>query len=74
MSQLSPLRHDESIQLRKRLNRVLGEINVVLLAVAIGLAVLDLTCFVTLQVSMEMPHPESGTNSRMFAGDSTTAP
>ncbi|MGC2413210.1 MAG: hypothetical protein WA459_11010 [Stellaceae bacterium] len=40
--------------LMRRLNRVFGEINVFLLAVAIGLAVLDLTCFVALSTSTEI--------------------
>jgi hypothetical protein len=31
---------------KRRLDRALGEINVVLVALAIGLAVLDITCFV----------------------------
>jgi len=38
----------------RRLNRVLGEINVLLLAVAIGLAVLDATCFVAISASTEI--------------------
>lgn len=35
----------------RRLNRALGEINVFLVALAIGLAVLDATCFVTLTIT-----------------------
>ena len=41
-------------RLAQRLNRMLGEINVFLLAVAIGLAVLDFTGFVALGASTEM--------------------
>jgi len=35
----------------RRLNRALGEINVFLVVLAIGLAVLDATCFVTLTIT-----------------------
>jgi len=46
---------DHSLRhLMRRLNRVFGEINVFLLAVAIGLAVLDATCFVALSASTEI--------------------
>lgn len=38
-------------QVMRRLDRVFGEINVFLLTVAIGLAVLDYTCFVALNAS-----------------------
>jgi hypothetical protein len=37
-----------------RLNRMLAEINVFLLAVAIGLAVLNFSCFVALRVDSEI--------------------
>jgi hypothetical protein len=53
---------------------VLGEINAVLLAVAIGLTMLDLTCFVTLQALMALSRPESGTVSRTLAGEISNAP
>jgi len=38
----------------QRLNRAFGEINVFLLAIAIGLAVLDFTGFVALRTSAEL--------------------
>jgi hypothetical protein len=37
--------------LMRHLDHALGEVNVFLLAVAIGLATLDVTCFVTLRVA-----------------------
>ena len=37
-----------------RLNRMFGEINAFLLALAIGLAVLDFTCFALLKTSTEI--------------------
>jgi len=39
---------------KRRLDRVLGEINVVLVALAIGLAVLDITCFVAFTANAEI--------------------
>ena len=44
--------HDQSPG--QRLNRAFGEINVFLLAIAIGLAVLDFTGFVALRTSDEL--------------------
>jgi len=41
---------------KQRLNRALGEINAVLVALAIGLAVLDITCFVAFSVVTELRH------------------
>ncbi len=38
----------------QRLNRAIGEINAFLVAIAIGLATLDFTCFVLLRVINEM--------------------
>jgi branched-subunit amino acid permease len=40
-------------RLSRRLDRVFGEINPILLAVAIGLAVLDATCFSVIRLSDE---------------------
>ena len=39
---------------KRRLDRALGEINVVLVALAIGLAVLDITCFVAFTATAEI--------------------
>lgn len=39
---------------KRRLDRALGEINVVLVALAIGLAVLDITCFVAFTANAEI--------------------
>jgi hypothetical protein len=58
MQQLSPSDDTSFRQLVRRLSVVFAEINVVLLAVAIGLAVLDLTCFVTLRASIELTKPK----------------
>ena len=38
----------------RQLNGILAEINVILFAIAIGLAVLDLACFVMLQTCVEI--------------------
>lgn len=54
MQQLSPMQHGSSTLLLRRLNRVFGEVNIVLVAIAIGLAVLDFTCFLTLRASAEI--------------------
>jgi hypothetical protein len=56
--QLSPSDDHPPRQAMRRLNRVFGEINVFLLAVAIGLAVLDFTCFVALSASAEIARVE----------------
>jgi hypothetical protein len=53
MQQHSPF-GDPCAQFLRRLNRILGELNVLLTAVAVGLAVLDFTCFVALRVSAEI--------------------
>ena len=45
---------DPRAQFLRRLNRILGELNVLLMAIAVGLAVLDFTCFVALRVSAEI--------------------
>jgi hypothetical protein len=45
------------MQLGRRLNRTFEEINVVLLAFAIGLVVLDVTCFVMLRASAGIAWP-----------------
>jgi hypothetical protein len=42
-----------------RFNRVLGDINIILFAVAIGLVVLDLTCFVGFRVASELTRPNA---------------
>jgi hypothetical protein len=52
--QLSPSDDHSPRHLARRLNRVFGEINVFLLALAIGLTVLDATCLVTLSASNEI--------------------
>src|SRR6266567_3280464 len=52
-------------QLIRRLDRVLGEINAFLVAVAIGLAVLDATCFAALSASTEIARTRQ---SRIFRG------
>ena len=39
---------------------MLGEINVLLTAVAVGLAVLDFTCFLALRVSVEIARSQFG--------------
>ena len=53
MQQPSPF-GDPRAQFLRRLNRMLGEINVLLTAVAVGLAVLDFTCFLALRLSAEI--------------------
>ena len=53
MQQPSPF-GDPRAQFLRRLNRMLGEINVLLTAVAVGLAVLDFTCFLALRISAEI--------------------
>jgi hypothetical protein len=53
MHQHSPF-GDPRAQFLRRLNRILGELNVLLTAVAVGLAVLDFTCFVALRLSAEI--------------------
>jgi hypothetical protein len=58
MQQL-PSSDQGSLQLLRRLNRVFGELNVVLLAVAIGLAALDFTCFVSLNASASIARAET---------------
>ena len=40
-----------------RLNRTAGDVNVVLLVVAIGLAMLDLTCFLAFKTREALPSP-----------------
>jgi hypothetical protein len=55
MQQQLWLSEDRSLRpLMRRLNRVFGEINVVLLAIAIGLTELEATCLVALRASAEM--------------------
>jgi hypothetical protein len=53
----SPGNGQASGGLMRRLDRVAGELNAFLLVLAIGLAVLDLTCFMTLEVSQALQHP-----------------
>ena len=53
MQQPSPF-GDPRAQFLRRLNRILGEINVLLTAVVVGLAVLDFTCFLALRVTAEI--------------------
>ena len=59
MQQPSPF-GDPRAQFLRRLNRMLGEISVLLTAVAVGLAVLDFTCFLALKVSAEIARPQFG--------------
>ena len=59
MQQPSPL-GDPRAQFLRRLNRMLGEINVLLTAVAVGLAVLDFTCFLALRLSAEIARSQFG--------------
>ncbi|MBO0736974.1 MAG: hypothetical protein J2P48_10455 [Alphaproteobacteria bacterium] len=54
MQQRSPSDDHSLRNLPRRLDRVFGEINAFLLVLAIGLAVLDVTCFVGLKVSDEI--------------------
>ena len=51
---------DPAAQFLRRLNRMPGEINVVLTAVAVGLAVLDFTCFLALRLSAEIARSQFG--------------
>ena len=62
MQQPSPF-GDPRAQFLRRLNRILGEINVLLTAVVVGLAVLDFTCFVALRVSAEIGRSQFGVRS-----------
>ena len=50
-----------------RLNRIFSEINIVLVAIAIGLAVLDFTCFVALTAFREISRAQAATASPAFA-------
>ena len=59
MQLLSSPGQGSPLHLLRRLNRVFGELNVVLLAVAIGLAVLDFTCFVSLNTSAAIARAET---------------
>jgi hypothetical protein len=54
MPPLSSSNEKSARPLMRRLDRAFGEINVVLLALAIGLAALDFTCFVTLRGTAEI--------------------
>jgi hypothetical protein len=51
MQRSSPRDDHSPKQLWQRLDRVFAEMNVILLALAIGLAVLDITCFSALGLS-----------------------
>lgn len=68
MQQLSPSDDNPFRQLLRRLSGDIVDINVVLLAVAIGLAVLDLTCFVTLTASVEITRAQAPASQRVPAG------
>jgi hypothetical protein len=68
MQQQSPSGDYLPSRLMRRLNRAFGEINAFLLAVAIGLAVLDLTCFVTLKASLEITRAQAGARSGLLTG------
>ena len=59
--QLWPSSDQSPRQLMGRLDRIFCEINVALLAVAIGLAVLDFSCFAGLRVSAELARVQQRT-------------
>ncbi len=65
MQQLSPSNGHSPPRLTQRLNRMLGEINVFLLALAIGLTVLDLTCYLALTVSDQLSRVQPGAEATM---------
>jgi hypothetical protein len=66
MWQLSP-RDDRSHEpLMRRLDRAAGEVNPFLIVLVIGLAILDLTCFVALQVS-ELPATQTNPGTSISA-------
>ena len=54
---------DLRAQFLRRLNHMLGEINVLLTALAVRLALLDFTCFVALRVSAEIGRSQFGVRS-----------
>jgi hypothetical protein len=58
MQQFCPRDGHAPKQLWQRLDRVFAEMNVILLALAIGLAVLDITCFSALGLNdaLSLPH------------------
>jgi hypothetical protein len=58
----------------QRLERVAGELNSLLLAVAIGLAVLDITCLIALKVStLPVWRYDTAALSRSVAGSAAAA-
>ena len=65
---------DPRAQFLRRLNHMLGEINVLLMAVAVGLAVLDFTCFVALRVSAEIGRSQFGVRPAEQAMPSVSQP
>ncbi len=54
MQQAEP-KDQPSPSFARRFDRLLGEMNVVLAVIALGLAVLDFTCFVTLRAAGTLP-------------------
>jgi hypothetical protein len=75
MQQSSPRDDHSPKQLLQRLDRVFGEMNVILLALAIGLAVLDFTCFSALGLSdaWSVPHTTSGIDRALLAPPSAAS-
>ncbi|HEV2334015.1 MAG TPA: hypothetical protein VGS13_00810 [Stellaceae bacterium] len=72
MSQQSSPSQDHPLrQMMRGLNHVFAEFNVFLLAVAIGIAVLDLTGFVVLRASAELARTQQ---SAFFAMPSPSPP
>ena len=55
MQQSSPSNHHAPKPLLRRLDRVFGEMNAVLLAIGIGLATLDATCYLALSLRDALP-------------------
>jgi hypothetical protein len=58
MQHLLHFNRDSRRQMMQKLNRLLREMNVFRCAVAIGLAGLDFTCFMTLALSTEIKRAE----------------
>ena len=75
MQRSSPRDDHSPKQLWQRLDRVFAEMNVILLALAIGLAVLDITCFSALGLSdaLSLPHTTPGIEKALLAPPSPSA-
>jgi hypothetical protein len=70
MQHLLHFNRDSRRRMMQKLNRLLGEMNVFLCAVAIGLTVLDFTCFMTLTLSTEVKRAEQ--QRALFAKEPAT--